>query len=332
MPWRRMAWVTWRQHRFALAGIVAVFGAAATYLMVTGLPMRAAYAAVAGCSPSSSDICRQAATEFLSNYAPGVGYTLGLLQAFPALVGAFAGAPLLAREFETGTFRYAWTQGFGRTRWTLGKLAPLAFMVTVVAIAFSGVVSWYLQPIVDAGDNNGPLYPTVFDLTGIALAAWTLTAFAIGLLAGTLVRRVVPAMFAALALWAGLAFVTGAFLRPHYQAPVVTTNPNIPIGAWVINQGWFKDGNPASLDTINRILTPVDVRAITPDLFQPGPSTPANLGDPVQYLIQHGLMLLTTYQPADRFWTFQWIESGWLLALSLVLFVVTVWLVRRRAA
>ena len=83
---------------------------------------------------------------------------------------------------------------------------------------------------------------------------------------------------------------------------------------------------------INQTFAPVDVRALTPNLFQPGPATPANLGDPVQYLIQHGLTQLTTYQPAGRFWTFQWIEGGWLLALSVILIVVTVWLVRRRAA
>jgi hypothetical protein len=36
--------------------------------------------------------------------------------------------------------------------------------------------------------------------------------------------------------------------------------------------------------------------------------------------------------PAGRFWTFQWIEAGWLIALSALLIAVTVWLVRRRAA
>ena len=35
---------------------------------------------------------------------------------------------------------------------------------------------------------------------------------------------------------------------------------------------------------------------------------------------------------ASRFWSFQWIEGGWLLALSLLLIAATVWLVRRRAA
>ena len=54
MPWRRMAWVTWRQHRLALAGVVALFGAAAVYLLITGLQMHHAYAAVAACRPAGS--------------------------------------------------------------------------------------------------------------------------------------------------------------------------------------------------------------------------------------------------------------------------------------
>jgi ABC-type transport system involved in multi-copper enzyme maturation permease subunit len=327
-----MAWVTWRQHRLMFAGVAALFGAAAAYLLITGLQMHQAYAAVTACHPATSDICRQVANNFLRTYAPGAGWTSALLQTIPALIGAFVGAPVLAREFETGTFRYAWTQGFGRARWTIAKLVPLAVAVTVAAGAFTVLFSWYYRPIIGAGDDNGLLYPTIFDLQGIALAAWTMAAFAIGVLAGVLIRRVIPAMFATLAGWAGLAFVTGLSLRPHYMAPLVTSNPNIPAGAWVMSQGWYKGGTPASLDTINQILGGVDIRAVTPELFQPGPATPANLGDPVQYLIQHGIVQWTTYQPADRFWPFQWIEGGWLLALSLLLVASTVWLVHRRAA
>jgi hypothetical protein len=331
VPWRRMAWVTWRQHRLALAGVATLLGVAAVYLLIAGLQMRHAYAAVAACSPAGSGICRGVAGNFLDTYAPGVGPVLGLLQVIPALIGAFAGAPLLAREFEAGTFRYAWTQGFGRARWTVAKLVPLAVAVTVAAGAFSVLVSWYIQPIFGAGDDNGPLYPTIFDLRGVALAAWTLAAFAIGALAGILIRRVIPAMFATFAVWAGLAFVTGWFLRRHYEAPVVTTSLHVPHAAWVISQLWIRGGKPASLSMINQTLRPVDVQAVTPGRFQPGPATPASI-DPVHYLIQHGYTQLTTYQPDSRFWPFQWIEGGWLLALSLLLIAATVWLVRRRAA
>jgi ABC-2 family transporter protein len=331
LPWRRMAWVTWRQHRLTLAGLVALLCAAGAYLLITGLQVHDASAAVAACRPANSGICQQADTDFLKTYAPGVGVVFGLFQVIPALIGAFAGAPVLAKELETGTFRYAWTQGFGRTRWTVAKLVPLAVAVTLAAGAFSVLVSWYVQPIFGAGDNNGPLFPTLFDLLGVALAAWTLTAFAIGVLAGFLIRRVIPAIFATLAAWAGLAFVTGFFLRAHYSAPVITNNPIIPVQAWVINQGWLKGGNPVSLDMMNQAFAPVDIRAVTLGLWQPGPATPANL-DPVQYLIHHGFTQLTTYQPASQFWPFQWIEGGWLLALSLLLIATAVWLVRRRAA
>jgi ABC-type transport system involved in multi-copper enzyme maturation permease subunit len=330
VPWRRMTWVTWRQHRFALAGAAALFGVAALYLLITGLQMHHAYAAVASCRPSGSAACQQTAGNFLNTYAPGVGPVLGLLQVIPALIGAFLGAPLLAREFEAGTFRYTWTQGFGRARWTIAKLVPLALGVTVAAGAFSSLVSWYIQPLWGAGDDNGPLYPTIFDLRGLALAAWTLAAFAIGALAGITIRRVIPAMFATFAAWAGLAFVTGAYLRRHYETPVITTNPDFHQRAWMISQLWTSGGHPASLSAINQTLRPVDIQAVTPGQFQPGPSTPAST-DPVRYLVQHGYTLVTTYQPDSRFWTFQRIEAGWLLAFSLILLAATVLLVRRRA-
>ena len=331
VPWQRMAWVTWRQHRVALAGTAALFGVAAVYLLITGLQIHHAYAAVAACHPAGKGICQQAANNFLSTYAPGVGPVLGLLQVIPALIGAFVAVPVLARELETGTFRYAWTQGFGRGRWAIAKLIPLAVAVTTAGGAFSMLVSWYVQPLWGAGDNNGPLYPTIFDLRGVALAAWTLAAFATGALAGILVRRVIPAMFATLAACGGLAFATGAFLRGHYAAPLTSTNPDVNThGAWVISQVWSRGGSPASLDMIRQTLHAIDVQALTPGLFQPGPATPPSI-DPLHYLVQHGYTLLTTYQPASRFWAFQWIEGGWLLALSVLLIASTVWLVRRRA-
>ena len=332
LPWRRMAWVAWRQHRLALAGVVAVFGAPAVYLLISGLPLHHAYAAVTACRPAGSATCRQVAQNFLNAHVHGVLVTAGLLQAIPALIGAFVGAPVLAREFETGTFRYAWTQGFGRTRWTIAKLAPLATAVTVAAAAFSVLFSWYYQPIIGAGGgDSSPLAPTIFDLRGVALPAWTLAAFAIGALAGILIRRVTPAMFATLAVWVGLAVLTGAYLRPHYEASLVTHNANAPADALVINQGLSRGGKPASLDMINQTLRPVGVEAITAEVFRAGPSTPAGFGDPMQYLTAHGYTQSTTYQPASRFWPFQWIEGSWLLALSLLLIATTVWRVRRRA-
>jgi hypothetical protein len=132
VPWRRMAWVTWRQHRAALGGVAVFLGALAVYLWLTGRQIHHAYATA--CHPASSIACT---INFTGRYATTGNVVSIFLQAVPALIGAFAGAPLLARELETGTFRYAWTQGVGRWRWTLGKLVPLAVAVAAATGAFS---------------------------------------------------------------------------------------------------------------------------------------------------------------------------------------------------
>jgi hypothetical protein len=326
VPWRRMVWVTWRQHRLTLAGVAALLAALALYLWLTGLPIHRAYAAAIACHPASSGACGALIGNFLES--PGVAQIIAtLLQAVPALIGAFVGAPVLARELETGTFRYAWTQGFGRWRWTVAKLAPLAVAVAAAAGAFSVLFSWYYQPFFaePVHVQQVQLAPLTFDLHGVAFAAWTLAAFAIGALAGMLIRRVVPAIVATLVVYTGLALAAGLYLREHYMTPLLTSNPNVPGSAWILSQWWTKGGKPVSQSVLSQVLQ----GASQPAGGKGGVPQSSNT---TQYLIQHGYTQWTTYQPGSRFWPFQWIEGGWLLALSVLLIAATVWLVRRRAA
>src|SRR6202453_383913 len=330
VPWRRMAWVTWRQHRFALAGVGGLLGVLAAYLVFTGLPMHHAYAAVAACRPASSLACSNAIGDFDNAHWSTAEAIAVLLQVVPALIGAFAAAPVLARELETGTFRYAWTQSIGRTRWTLAKLVPLAGTAAAAAGAFSEVFSWYFKPFVDQGLQTRlpPLAPLVFDLHGVAFAAWTLAACSIGALAGMLIRRVVPAIAATMAAWAGLALAAGLFLRQHYLTPLVAHNPNLPGSAWIISS-WYtgRDGKPLSQAAVSQFL-----QGYHPAAKQVGPNSFQTCALPIGYITQHGYKFWVTYQPGSRFWPFQWIEGGYLLGLSVLLIAATIWLVRHRAA
>jgi len=255
-------------------------------------------------------------------------------QPLPALIGAFIGAPLLARELETGTFRSAWTQGFGRRRWTLAKLVLLATTVTAAAAAFSVLLSWYYQPYFTAGNQGrfltalSPLASGLFDLRGVVFAAWTLAAFAIGALAGVLIRRVVPAIVATLVAYAGLALAAATFLRQHYLTALVTKNVDVPGTALVLSQWWTKGSQfafgRAPITLLQRICPPPPPKA--------GPGNFSKSDFVGQCLSRHGYTRLTSYQPASRFWSFQLIEGSWLLALSLLLIGVTIWLVHRRTA
>ncbi|MGD0704795.1 MAG: ABC transporter permease subunit [Trebonia sp.] len=334
LPWWRMAGVTWRQHRIALAGVAVLLGALSVWLWILGTPLHHAYAAAIACHPASSPACQDLVGIFnsMGDHMTGPTSPAGVfLQLVPVLIGAFVGAPVLARELETGTFRYAWTQGFGRRRWALAKLVALAVVLAAATGACGVLVSWYYQPYFAAGNYALGLYQippfvTLFTLRGVAFPGWTLAAFAIGALAGMLIRRVVPAIVATLAAYAGLAVAAGGFLREHYLTPLVTTSPNLPGTAWIIGQWSTKDGrfafagNPP-LSLLNQFCS----------------AAPAGKGKPsmgtfAQCLAQHGYTQWTSYQPASRFWPFQWIEGGWLLALSALLIAATVWLVQRRAA
>lgn len=324
LPWRRMAWVTWRQHRLPLTGTALLLGALAVYLWLSGRQVHQAYAAATACLPASSIACTTAISNFTSTYDHTATIIPALLQAVPALIGAFLGAPVLARELESGTFRYAWTQGYGRWRWTLAKLVSLAVAVAAAAGVFSSLFSWYDQPFIADGQTN-PLAAIIFDLRGIAFASWTLVAFAIGALAGILMRRVVPAIAATLAAYTGLALMVGAFVRHHYLPPLVTSKLGLPATALITSSWGTKNGRVAftgnpPLNLLEQFCPPSAL----------GPGKPSS-GSFAQCLGQHGYTLWTSYQPASRFWAFQGIEAAWLLALSVLLLTVTVWLVRRRA-
>jgi hypothetical protein len=106
-----------------------------------------------------------------------------------------------------------------------------------------------------------------------------------------------------------------------------TTLVNVSGSAWIQSQWWTKGGKFAFTSFRDAPRALVQQCAAHPVglLKKPGP------GSLSQCFAQHGYTQLTSYQPVSRLWPFQWIEGGWLLALSLLFIVLTVWQVRRRA-
>jgi ABC-2 family transporter protein len=233
-----MAWVTWRQHRATLISLPAVLGAVAVFLLVAGLKIHNDYAVLTACHPFQSSACQQLNRNF-NQTDWTIGNTLLILMNLaPALLGVFAGAPVLARELETGTFRYTWTQGYGRERWTIAKLTLLGVAVVAVTGAFSQLFTWFFRPFL-AQESLNVLSATVFATRGVVFAAWTLVAFALGAFFGMLFRRILPAMAVTVGVYIGLALAAWTFLRRHYFLSLVTSNPAITGGRITNNSPWM---------------------------------------------------------------------------------------------
>ena len=240
------------------------------------------------------------------------GDVLKALPVVPVFAGVFWGVPLLAREYERGTHRLVWTQSVPRSRWLLVKFAALGVVVALSGLAFGAVVlRWAGTPERPVDRFSGD----VFGATGVAAAAWFLAVFALGAASGAVLRRVLPAMAVTIGLFTVL--VVGAYTaREHYAEPEVALSDAqgmaVPDGALTAGSGLVGAGG-------DRVTWSAA-------------SSMCEGREPVSCMRDRGYVRqYTLYHPAERYWRFQWTETGLLLLVTAVLAGVTAHQVVRRS-
>lgn len=335
-----MIWLTWRQFRLQAAAVFAAVVAVAVVLASTGprlLDLARAY--------PTSLLDQLTATDRRLYYA---GMAVVVLA--PAVIGAFWGAPMVARELETGTHRLVWNQTVTRTRWLATKLGVTALAVAAAVGVLTLAVSWWARPLDGiTGANRGSLparlSPAVFTMRGVVPVGYALFALVLGVAVGLVLRRTVAAMAITLAVLAFVQVAVPLWVRPHLVPPasqtvtiadhldgIELTGPGRPVritattgqrGDWIVSNqtvdasghavsvpAWFGDCLPSP----GSGKEPGDVRACL-----------ARLGD-------EGYRQRVDYQPATRFWALQWAETGLLLGLGGLLTCFCFWWTRRRLA
>ena len=185
--------------------------------------------------------CSTATSSFLQNdHALQVGLNV-LAVVIPGIIGILWGAPLVARELETGTYRLAWTQSVTRTRWLAVKLGVVGLASMVVAGLFSLMVTWWFSPI----DRVHMTVFTTFDQRSIVAVGYAAFAFALGATAGVFVRRTVPAIAATLVALVTIRLLDFFYLQPQLIAPVRHFY-SLALGTTISGYGG-SNGAPASL-------------------------------------------------------------------------------------
>ena len=327
-----MTWVIWRQYRVTAAIAGAILAAFAVLFLITGLQDAAHWhAALASCAKDGS--CAGLA-QTVSLGGGALGALTFLTVAVPVLFGMFWGAPAVARERETGTLQFAWTQSVTRRRWLSVKTGWLLLAGAVFGGAVAGIVTWWYAPV--NALNHGQFTQGYFDIQGIVPIGYAVFAVALGIAAGTLIGRSLPALAVTGGVFLAIRMVVTYWVRVHY-IPAVTTIYSVtrsftPKGQfWPLAQGVVLPGGQLSAGT-----------SVGPGYIvsTPGASTlPAScqqaesqISATLACLARLGYHSFTTYQPGYRFWPFQFIETGIFVALAAVLIAVTFLAVRRRDA
>ena len=217
----RMTRAAWYKHRVSVAGIPAVFLLAALALFADGAVQRHWISAhhLGGClvvnATTGGSDCQSGAWIMFISPSQTPNIVAAAVLALPALVGLFAGVPWVAREFESGAFRFTWTQGIGPRHWLLGTFGPFVLLAAVSAAIYGAAADWWYQ--LAQWQNGTSIWPwrwSSFELTPLSIAGWTVLAMALALLCGVLIRRVLPAMIAFTVALGACAYLSQAWLRP----------------------------------------------------------------------------------------------------------------------
>ncbi|MFF5713345.1 ABC transporter permease [Streptomyces sp. NPDC012756] len=239
-----------------------------------------------------------------------IGMTL-----LPLLVGVLVAGPMVAREFESGTYRLALTQSVHPARWLRSKLVTAGAVALATALLLTAVYAFGWSRVggsVQLHWADRGSYETL----GTVLSAYVLLALAVGALVGLLIRRTVVAMAVTAVITGTVLFVLGA-VRWDFLPVTTITGPAVenasiltmPEDGLIMGQG----------------LIGVSGRRL-PGWFcapEPTPEGSCRPDEPVaaQYL---------DYHPASHLLPTQLIETGIVLALASLAALVAFRVLRAR--
>lgn len=359
-----MIWLTWRQFRFPAIAALGALGVVAIILAITGPHVAGLFhTSVATCTVS----CSSARSTF-ARYDLPIQNGLNALVIFaPALIGLFWGAPLVAREFETGTFRLAWTEGVTRRSWMATKLVGVGFASMLVAGLLSLFVTWWSSSFDRVNLNR--LTPGVFAARDVVPIGYGVLAFTLGVTAGLLIRRTIPAMLVTLGAFFGARLGMTYWVRPHLAAPLALArsywtssvaraygsalskgqilfsvsagqpfsypiNLAAPRGAWVVSDNTV-NAKGQVVGTIACVQNG-GVRVHGPKRSDhPSAASIRAANDAIDRALHACLTQfhqVLSYQPASRYWMFQWEELAIFTGVALALSGFCIWWISRRLA
>lgn len=260
-----------------------------------------------------------------------------LIFALPAMGALVFVAPSLAREFESRSVRFSWTQAVTRKQWLAvrtisGLFAALIFVGTEVLL-----VKRWISP---HSYTFEPWHWFLF--TGILAPAFALLIVAIAILSALLWKKQIASLLTTAILFGAVSLAITATYPTLLSPKTIISGPGSPLslppGILIVSQrSVTKNGVRLSSVYVNQVMSTCSKQAMSnPSGVQ---SNSGNLGipptsrfNPSTYsscLESHDLYTFLSYQPPFRFWELQWIYAGITLGVAAIIVALSFMVVNR---
>ncbi|MEV8437204.1 hypothetical protein AB0425_07515 [Actinosynnema sp. NPDC051121] len=306
--WGDLAWLTWRQHRWAITGLVVVVLGVAAFALGMAWHVDA--------TGATHELFGRV------RYVDAAQMLMLVPMTFGLAIAVFWAAPLLSREYEQRTHLVAWSQDITPTRWLAGKVVLLGVPAVALSVGL-GLASIKLMNSLNAVMTEYRPFPAfnspAFEVVPPVQAAYAAFGFALGLALSAVTRRTVLSMGLALTSFIVVRVVVTWFWRPYFQTPLRGIEKYDPYesqwdgpgaGAWTVDSG-FADAAGNEM---------------------PFPEACSNLrsgDDYAKCMTDHQVNFFMDYHPVDRLLPFQLIESAIFAVLAAGLLAVAFAWVRR---
>jgi hypothetical protein len=228
----------------------------------------------------------------------------------------------------------------------LTKLGVNGLATVIVTGLLTLTVTWWYRAIDIVGSDRYAM----LDRRDIAPIGYAAFAFAIGAFLGAVLRRTVPAMASTLAVFVFARIATTLWLRPHLIPPMhrassllhgpqfgflaqngspvtLVAQGQAPPGAWVLSTSFITtSGRPATSADLSAFVQKYCAAIAKPS----GAPSSQTAFEACRMQAARSFHLLVAYQPANRYWACQWVETGIFLVLAMLAVAACCWWVTRR--
>ena len=349
-----MNWFVLRQHRKQFLAFGILLAAFAILLIPTGVHYWNTYQhALSTCSqfatpadPHGTCDTLDFGTLFPSNF-DGLIKLAAILGTFglPILAGLFIGSPLIAREYEEGTDKLAWTQSVSRRKWLTTKLLWALGFALAYGVLLAILATWWSRTPNTLMQNR--FVQGHFETQGLMPTVYSLFFTAVGFMTGAWFRKTLLAFAITFGVFVVCMTSFAQWIRPHYyMTPVTVTAPmgpgnidkKLPSGSIWITSQTIVDKNGKVYDSFDINTMPPQCQTLLREARSGEGkdiriSANSHGADPIDdCLNKAGYRQVAKYQPAYRYWDFQRIEAGIYLGMTALAVGATYWLVLKRDA